>query len=234
MKTIERAPSSRLHASIAAALLLAATSAARADQSLSLSNQVVPNAQTPVNATPTQQIPTPSGTYYTGTLTGVQVTATACYWTGVTPVACSNLVWPKAGDLAIIIWDPPAQPWERPTVLLQVGGATRYPFGSTITFPWIQGQSDGTGQPGTCNNQLGCAGGHPGQQSPCTTTNSGAGSFHTNQQYSAGSGPGGWGAQIQMGPTTRVMTAWLPAVQGNTLNPPTYAWPQNDLGALFC
>lgn len=235
MKTIERAPSSRLHASIAAALLLAATSAARADQSLSLSDQTVPNAQTPVNAAPTQQIPTPSGTYYTGTLTGVQVTATACLWNSVDPSKpCDHLVWPKAGDLAIIIWEPPAQPWERPTVLLQVGGATRYPSGSNTNFPWIQGQSDGTGQPGTCNTQLGCAGGTPGGFSQCTTTNSGAGSFHTNQQYSAGSGPGGWGAQILMGPTTRVMTAWLPAVQGNTQNPPTNAWPQNDLGALFC
>jgi len=234
--TILRATSSRrLHASIAAALLMAVPAGARADQGLSLSNQTVPNAQTPVGATPTQQIPTPSGTYYTGTLTGVQVTATACLWNSVDPSKpCDQLIWPKAGDLAVIIWEPPAQPWERPTVLLQVGGATRYPFGSTNTFPWIQGQSDGTGQPGACNTALGCAGGTPGGFSQCTTTNSGAGSFHTNQQYSSGAGPGGWGDQIPMGPTTQVMTAWLPAVDGNTQNPPANAWPQNDLGAKFC
>lgn len=225
----------RRHGSIAAALLLAVPTGASADQGLSLTDLVVPNAQAPVNASPEQLVPLPTGTYYTGTLTGIQVTATACLWTGVSQTTCDQLVWPKAGDLAIIVWEPAAQPGERPNVLLQVGGATRYGFGSTTNFPWIQGQSSGSGQPGTCGAALGCAGGTPGNMSPCTGTNGGGQAFFASQQFTAGQN--GWQSAIPVGPTTKVMAAWLPAPNTNTQNSASNAWtdPNNDgSGAKFC
>lgn len=236
MHTNERAPSTRLHASIAAALLLAATSAARADESLSLSNQTVQNAL-PGQGNATQQIPSPTGTYYTGTLTGLQVTATACNWSNSYPTStpCAGIVWPMAGDLAIIIWEPratPSQPLLAPTVLLQVGGAKKYmPIGtgSSQNFPWIAGSSSAATAAGTCNNILGCAGESPAPStSPCSPHSNGGGNFNYTNHTSGSSDWGGSG--ITMKSTTRVMTAWLPADNGNNGQP----WPENCEPVLFC
>jgi hypothetical protein len=227
----------RLIATLLAASLFASHGAARADQALSLSDVTMPNAQTPVTANPTPLIPLQNGTYYSGTLTGMHVSATACLWSGVSLTSCDQLVWPKAGDLAVIVYELAASPGEQPLVLLQVGGATRWPGASTSTFPWISGEST-SGTAGACGFTLGCAGGTAGSMSPCTSPNGGGGSNSMSQQFDANDK--GWpSGGILMGQNTRVMAAWLPAVDGNTQNPPTNQWtnPRNDAngsGAKFC
>ena len=233
MHTTERAPSTRLHASIAAALLLAATFAARAGETLSLVNYKVPNAL-PGQFNPTQVIPSLTGTAYSGQLTGLQVTATACNWQNsayTTSTPCDHIVWPKAGDLAIIIWEPSPSIKQAPTIKLQVGGATKYkpPVGPDQNFPWIQGSSIQATHPGTCGGINGCAGQNPPPPSAaCYPQNPGGDSNYTNQTYTSGSG--GWVDAVPMTETTQVMTAWLPETNGNNNAP----WPSNAGPVLFC
>ncbi len=221
---------------VALGLLLPAT-AALADATLQFGSLSVPNAQTPVNADPFKVIPTQTNQYYSGSLSGVTVTATACLWTAVDSGAeCSALVWPKASDLAIIIRKPapaPAPPGFY-DVVLQIGGATRLPNAGT-SFPWVNAPSQHAEAAGTCNTQLGCAGGNPGSFSQCTGTNSGGKTNYVDASFSAGSG--GWASAIPMGTDTEVVLVWLPEASTNTQNPPSNAWTDpnnNGSPAIFC
>ena len=209
--------------SVALAFLVT-NGSALADAALSLQNQSLGNAgQAAANGgDPQQYIPTATNQYYSGTLTGVTVTATACMWEGANATSCTSILWPKASDLAVLIRKPtPNGPPGFYTYLLQIGGAALYHEAAAATL-WLPTNSELVTTAGACATQtLGCAGGTPGHLSPCTgTTNDGGETAYVNFSNQSLS-------SITMDDTTEVVLAWLPNGDFNTPSGSTNS-------ALFC
>lgn len=208
--------------SVALAFLVTNGSALADDATLSLQNQSLGNASQGAQngGDPQKYIPSLTNQYFSGTLTGVTVTATACMWEGATALTCESILWPKASDLAVIIRKPTSgMPSGFYTYLLQIGGAV--PYSTESSMQWLHTKAVQVTEAGTCApHVLGCAGGRPGHVSPCPSTNPGGDTAYVNFSNQSLT-------PIPMDDTTEVLLAWLPnsAFENTT---------QDSNNALFC